>query len=98
MSSIVKSLLQIVTFCYIYLQEIKQNNKTRRYQIMFAPIVIATRKFIGKKQFNKIRGKAIGLHSKTITKFCKAVGIDSKKRQSLIRLAKNNGKTLGFLA
>ena len=65
---------------------------------MFAPIVIATRKFIGKKQFNQIRGKAIALHSKTITKFCQSVGIDSKKRQSLIRLAKNNGKTLGFLA
>ena len=65
---------------------------------MFAPLVIATRKFIGKKQFNQIRGKAIALHSKTITRFCNAVGIESKKRQNLIRLAKSNGKLLGFLA
>ena len=27
-----------------------------------------------------------------------AVGIDSKERQGLIRLARNNGKQLGFMA
>ena len=65
---------------------------------MFAPIVIATRNLMGKKEFNQLRGKMIGLHSKTITNFCNRFGIESKKRQSLIRLAKSNGKTLGFLA
>lgn len=65
---------------------------------MFAPIVITLRNQIGQQKFNQLRGKMIGLHSKVITQFCNAVGIDSKKRQNLIRLAKSNGKILGFLA
>ncbi|MDJ0616722.1 MAG: electron transporter [Calothrix sp. MO_192.B10] len=65
---------------------------------MFAPVVVVVRNQIGKAKFNQIRGKAIALHSQVITNFCKVVGIESKQRQSLIRLAKNNGKRLGFLA
>ena len=65
---------------------------------MFAPIVITLRNQIGQKEFNQLRGKVIGLHCKVITRFCDAVGINSKTRQNLIRLAKSNGKTLGFLA
>lgn len=65
---------------------------------MFASLVIVIRKFMGTKRFNQLRGQAIGLHCKTITNFCNAVGIDSKERQSLIRLARNNGKQLGFMA
>ncbi|MDJ0736220.1 MAG: electron transporter [Nostocaceae cyanobacterium] len=65
---------------------------------MFAPIVIFLRDRMGKVQFNQLRGKAIALHSQVITNFCKFVGIESKERQSLIRLAKNNGKKLGLLA
>ncbi len=65
---------------------------------MFAPVVVVVRNQIGKAKFNQIRGKAIALHSQVITNFCKFVGIESKQRQSLIRLAKNNGKRLGFLA
>jgi hypothetical protein len=65
---------------------------------MFAPLVNTIRNLMGTKEFNQLRGKAIALHSQVITNFCNAVGLDSKKRQSLIRLAKNNGKTLGFLA
>ena len=65
---------------------------------MFAPLVILVRKMMGKVEFNKLRGKAIGLHAKTITNFCNNIGIDSKQRQSFIRLAKSNGKKLGLLA
>ncbi|MDJ0796232.1 MAG: electron transporter [Calothrix sp. MO_167.B12] len=65
---------------------------------MFAPVVVVVRNQIGKAKFNQIRGKAIALHSQVITNFCQFVGIESKQRQSLIRLAKNNGKRLGFLA
>lgn len=52
---------------------------------------------MGTPKFNKLRGQAIALHSKTITHFCNRFGIDSKERQSLIRTAKANGKRLGFL-
>ena len=65
---------------------------------MFAPIVVLLRKFIGKKEFNRFRGQIIGLHAQVITAFCKKFGIQTKKRQSLIRLAKDNGKSLGLLA
>lgn len=65
---------------------------------MFAPLVIVLRNFFGKAKFNKIRGKAIALHSQVITAYCKRVGIETKTRQSLIRQARDNGKKLGFLA
>jgi hypothetical protein len=65
---------------------------------MFAPIVIQVRQFMGTKEFNQLRGKAIALHSKAITNFCNKVGIESAKRQGYIRLAKENGKRLGLLA
>ena len=64
---------------------------------MLAPFVILVRKCIGKVKFNQIRGKAIALHCQTITNFCNQVGIESPTRQNLIRLAKSNGKKLGFL-
>ena len=65
---------------------------------MFAPIIVLIRNQIGKAKFNQIRGKAIALHCKAITNFCKQTGIDSSQRQNLIRLAKSNGKRLGLLA
>lgn len=65
---------------------------------MFAPLVILFREFMGKAKFNQLRGKAIGLHAQAITNFCNRVGIESKQRQNLIRLAKDNGKKLGLLA
>ncbi|KAA8527802.1 hypothetical protein F0562_035329 [Nyssa sinensis] len=65
---------------------------------LFAPIVVLTRNIIGKKRFNQFRGKGIALHSQVINEFCKSVGVDSKQRQGLIRLAKKNGERLGFLA
>jgi hypothetical protein len=65
---------------------------------MFAPIVVLIRQLLGKAKFNQIRGKAIALHCQTITNFCNQVGIETSQRQNLIRLAKSNGKKLGFLA
>lgn len=65
---------------------------------MFAPIVVLVRNWLGKAKFNQIRGKAIALHCQTITNFCNRFGIDSAQRQSMIRLAKDNGKRLGLLA
>ena len=65
---------------------------------MFAPIVIVVRNWMGKVKFNKVRGKAIALHSKTITKICNYFGIESSRRQNFIRTARDNGKWLGLLA
>ncbi len=65
---------------------------------MFAPLVVLVRNRIGKVKFNSIRGKAIALHCQTITNFCNQVGLETQVRQNLIRLAKSNGKKLGFLA
>ncbi len=65
---------------------------------MFAPLVVLVRNRIGKVKFNQLRGKAIALHCQTITNFCNQVGLETRVRQNLIRLAKNNGKKLGFLA
>ena len=65
---------------------------------MFAPLVILLRNLMGKKEFNRLRGKFIALHSQTITAFCQGVGIESRNRQNIIRLARDNGKRLGLLA
>ena len=65
---------------------------------MFGPIVVIIRNLMGNVKFNRLRGKMIGIHAQTITNFCNRVGIDSKQRQSFIRLAKSNGKRLGLLA
>jgi len=65
---------------------------------MFAPLVLLVRRFVGDIKFVKLRGQAIALHSKVITQVCESVGIDRNQRQSLIRLARDNGKRLGLLA
>eukprot|EP00187_Rhodella_violacea_P006613 CAMPEP_0174893294 /NCGR_PEP_ID=MMETSP0167-20121228/8127_1 /TAXON_ID=38298 /ORGANISM="Rhodella maculata, Strain CCMP736" /LENGTH=120 /DNA_ID=CAMNT_0016132043 /DNA_START=63 /DNA_END=425 /DNA_ORIENTATION=+ len=64
----------------------------------FSPVVIAARVVIGEKNFNQLRGKGIALHSQVITNFVNYVGAGPQMRQQLIRLAKNNGNTLGFLS
>jgi hypothetical protein len=53
---------------------------------------------LGSKRLNKIRGKAIALHSQTITAFCEFTGTGPRMRTALIRQAKTNGDTLGFLS
>lgn len=65
---------------------------------MFAPIVVALRNYFGKREFNKLRGQAIKLHSQVITNVCNRLSIDRTVRQHLIRQARDNGKTLGLLA
>jgi hypothetical protein len=64
---------------------------------VFAPIVRVTRTVIGPKEFAKVKGKSISLHSQVVTEFCKYIGTNQNVRQGLIRLAKNNGEKLGFL-
>lgn len=64
---------------------------------VFAPIVRVTRTVIGPKEFAKVKGKSISLHSQVVTEFCKYIGASQRVRQSLIRLAKKNGEQLGFL-
>merc|ERR1712216_577746 len=64
----------------------------------FTPIVIATRSIVGEKSFNQLRGKGITLHSQVIGEFCAYAGVPTPKKQGLIRLAKANGNTLGFLS
>ncbi|KAG5191247.1 proton gradient regulation [Tribonema minus] len=64
---------------------------------LFSPAVIAAKVVLGEARLNKIRGKAIALHSQTITSFCDWVGADSKMRGLLIKKAKTTGDELGFL-
>ena len=64
---------------------------------IFAPNVKFTAGLLGQKKFNTIRGKAISTHSQVINDFCKYVGAEQKMRQGLFRLAKTNGKKLGFI-
>ncbi|MDJ0744175.1 MAG: electron transporter [Xenococcaceae cyanobacterium MO_167.B27] len=65
---------------------------------MFAPIVVLVRNRLGKAKFNKLRGRAIALHSQVIRAVCNRIGIERTTRQNLIRTARDNGKKLGFLA
>lgn len=64
---------------------------------IFSPAVIGAKVILGEPKLNKIRGKAISLHSQAITEFCVFVGAQGKMRAFLIRKAKNNGDELGFL-
>lgn len=64
---------------------------------MFGPVVRVTKNIIGIKKLNLIRGKAISIHSQVIGEFCKFIGANQKIRQGLIRVAKLNGKKLGFI-
>merc|ERR1712151_614277 len=57
---------------------------------VFAPAVQFTRAVIGDdKKFNKIRGKAISLHSQVITAFCDTAGMSRQTRMALIKEAKS---------
>lgn len=65
---------------------------------MFAPIVVLVRRWLGDQRFVRLRGQAIALHAQLITNVCNRIGIERTQRQSLIRLARDNGKRLGLLA
>lgn len=63
---------------------------------IFSPAVYGAKVVLGKNDLNKFRGKAISLHSQYIGDFCKWAGA-YHLRTKLIKLAKTNGDTLGFL-
>ena len=63
---------------------------------IFSPAVYGAKIVLGTDKLNKIRGKAISLHSEKIGDFCKFYGA-YHLRTKLIKKAKTNGDTLGFL-
>jgi hypothetical protein len=63
---------------------------------IFSPAVYAAKIALGEKKLNKIRGKGISLHSQVIGEFAMWSG-SYHLRTRLIKLAKTNGDTLGFL-
>ena len=63
---------------------------------IFSPAVYVAKIALGQDKLNKIRGKAISLHSQYIGDFCQWVGA-YHLRTRLIKKAKVNGDTLGFL-
>jgi len=63
---------------------------------VFSPTVYAAKFVLGEKKLNNIRGKAISLHSQAIGDFCEWAGA-YHLRTKLIKKAKTNGDTLGFL-
>lgn len=63
---------------------------------VFSPAVYAAKVVLGGDQLNKVRGKAISLHSQYIGDFCNWVGA-YHLRTRLVKKAKTNGDILGFL-
>ena len=63
---------------------------------VFSPAVYGAKIALGEARLNKIRGKGISLHSQAIGDFCQWAGA-YHLRTKLIKLAKTNGDTLGFL-
>ncbi|KAL7541640.1 hypothetical protein ACHAXR_011075 [Thalassiosira sp. AJA248-18] len=63
---------------------------------VFSPAVYGAKITLGNDKLNKIRGKAISLHSQYIGEFCTWAGA-YHLRTRLIKKAKLNGDILGFL-
>ena len=63
---------------------------------IFSPAVYVAKVALGTEKLNKVRGKAISLHSEKIGEFCQWVGA-YHLRTKLIKKAKTNGDILGFL-
>mmetsp|Transcript_17349 Transcript_17349/g.26293 ORF Transcript_17349/g.26293 Transcript_17349/m.26293 type:complete len:129 (+) Transcript_17349:147-533(+) len=63
---------------------------------IFSPAVYAAKAVLGTAELNKIRGKAISLHSQAIGDFCTWAGA-YHLRTRIIKKAKTNGDILGFL-
>jgi hypothetical protein len=63
---------------------------------IFSPAVYGAKIVLGGDKLNKVRGKAISLHSQYIGEFCTWVGA-YHLRTKLIKKAKTNGDILGFL-
>jgi hypothetical protein len=63
---------------------------------VFSPAVYVAKLTLGGDKLNKVRGKAISLHSQYIGEFCEWAGA-YHLRTRLIKKAKTNGDILGFL-
>lgn len=63
---------------------------------VFSPAVYVAKVALGTDRLNKVRGKAISLHSQYIGQFCEWAGA-YHLRTKLIKKAKTNGDILGFL-
>jgi hypothetical protein len=63
---------------------------------VFSPAVYIAKLTLGSDKLNKVRGKAISLHSQYIGEFCEWAGA-YHLRTRLIKKAKGNGDILGFL-
>jgi hypothetical protein len=63
---------------------------------VFSPAVYIAKITLGGDKLNKVRGKAISLHSQYIGEFCEWAGA-YHLRTRLIKKAKTNGDILGFL-
>ena len=63
---------------------------------IFSPAVYGAKIVLGDLKLKKFRGKGISLHSQAIGEFCTWAGA-YHLRTRLIKLAKTNGDTLGFL-
>lgn len=63
---------------------------------VFSPAVYVAKITLGNEKLNKVRGKAISLHSQYIGEFCEWAGA-YHLRTRLIKKAKTNGDILGFL-
>jgi hypothetical protein len=63
---------------------------------IFSPAVYIAKITLGGDKLNKVRGKAISLHSQYIGEFCEWAGA-YHLRTRLIKKAKTNGDILGFL-
>ena len=75
--------------------ELYMGGKRAKFGV-FSPAVYGAKALLGEQKLNKIRGKAISIHSQVITDFCKQYGA-SNLRLKLIKKAKVNGDILGFL-
>jgi len=75
--------------------ELHMGGKMAKFGI-FSPAVYAAKLALGTEKLNKLRGKAISLHSQYIGDFCQWVGAYHLRTQ-LIKKAKQNGDVLGFL-
>ena len=63
---------------------------------VFSPAVYGAKAVLGTDKLNKVRGKAISLHSQAIGEFCQWAGA-GHMRTRIIKKAKTNGDILGFL-
>ncbi|CAJ1958496.1 unnamed protein product [Cylindrotheca closterium] len=63
---------------------------------IFSPAVYGAKIVLGNDKLLKLRGQAISLHSQAIGEFCLWAGA-YHLRTKLIKMAKTNGDTLGFL-